>query len=492
VSKVPDSWESIPLGEVIQTRKGKKPRGLGPESEVCKVPYITIKAFEKGIVDKYAPEQEATECKVNDTLLVWDGARSGLSGRGMSGYVGSTIARVRSDLANADYLYYFIDSCYSSLNTQTKGVGIPHVNPAVLNQFEFPLPPSNEQVRIVEKLEELFTDLDNGVAELKAAQVKLGQYRQSLLKSAVDGSLTEQWRAEHADSITETGEQLLQRILKERRERWQQQKLAEFKSKGKKPPKDWQQKYPEPVQPDVLDLPELPHGWVWASIGQCFNVKVGATPSRKEPSYWNGAVPWVSSGEVQFGRIQETKELITLEGLSNSSTQVSPRGSVLLGMIGEGKTRGQAAILDIDAANNQNCAAIRVPETNISSEYVFYWFWSRYSETRRGSSGNNQPALNKTLIEKMPIPISSINEMAQIGELLDTEFVLIKSKDEATEFTIKQAEAQKKNILKSAFSGELVPQDLNDEPASILLERIREERVARSKQKKAQTRKVRA
>src|SRR5690606_15952181 len=88
--------------------------------------------------------------------------------------------------------------------------------------------PENEQARIVEKIEELLSDLDNGVAELKAAQKKLNQYRQSLLKSAVEGILTQQWREDNATSITETGEQLLQRILKERRQRWEQQKLEEF------------------------------------------------------------------------------------------------------------------------------------------------------------------------------------------------------------------------------------------------------------------------
>ncbi|MGK2914926.1 MAG: hypothetical protein ACSLE5_10855, partial [Porticoccaceae bacterium] len=95
------------------------------------------------------------------------------------------------------------------------------------------------------------------------------------------------------------------------------------------------------MQPDTSDLPELPEGWVWSSIGRCFHVAVGATPSRKEPSYWGGYIPWVSSGEVRFSRIANTKEMITENGLNNSSTQINPIGSVLLGMIGEGKTRGQ-------------------------------------------------------------------------------------------------------------------------------------------------------
>ena len=114
-----------------------------------------------------------------------------------------------------------------------------------------------------------------------------------------------------------------------------------------------------------------------------------ATPSRSEASYWNGDVSWVSSGEVQFCRIKATREKITVAGLANSSTRLNPSGSVLLGMIGEGKTRGQAAILDLEACNNQNCAAIWVSETPIRPEFVYYFLWSQYEETRRGSSGNN-------------------------------------------------------------------------------------------------------
>jgi type I restriction enzyme, S subunit len=151
-----------------------------------------------------------------------------------------------------------------------------HVNQASIssktlaNAIPFLLPPSGEQTRIVTKLEELLSDLDAGVAELKAAQKKLAQYRQSLLKAAVEGALTAQWREEQRakHKPTETGAQLLARILQERRARWEAKQLAKFKEQGKAPPKDWQKKYPDPVQPDTSGLPELPLGWVWASVEQ--------------------------------------------------------------------------------------------------------------------------------------------------------------------------------------------------------------------------------
>lgn len=235
------------------------------------------------------------------------------------------------------------------------------------------------------------------------------------------------------------------------------------------------------MQPDTTGLMELPKGWVWTSIGQSFNVAVGATPSRKESTYWNGDIPWVSSGEVRFTNIRDTKEKISVDGLKNSSTNINPIGSVLLGMIGEGKTRGQVSILDIEAANNQNCAAIWVSETDIPSEYVYYWLWSRYEETRKGSSGNNQPALNKSIVEKIPMPLPPLMELEQLTQLLNIALDGIANQEKFIEHSLKQSAAQRKNILKAAFSGQLVPQNPNDEPASVLLERIKAERAKQEK-----------
>ena len=399
------------------------------------------------------------------------------------------VLRGAVDLVNNNYLCHQLNNIdyhpFVSGSTRLK------LTNTAMKQISIIIAPATEQTRIVEKLEELLSDLDAGVAELKTAQKKLEQYRQSLLKAAVEGNLTAEWRQHN--TVKETGAQLLQRILTERRTHWEAKQLAKFKEQGKPPPKDWQKKYPEPVQPDTSNLPELPEGWVWSSIGQCFYVAVGATPSRKEPNYWNGNIPWVSSGEVNFTRITKTKEGITEAGLNNSSTQINPIGSVMLGMIGEGKTRGQVSILDIKAANNQNCAAIWVSKTEIPSEFVYFWLWSRYEKTRQNSSGNNQPALNKFIVENIPFPLPPLSEQRAILAQVCVSIDQIQNQEQLLETSFKQSAAQRKNILKAAFSGQLVPQDPNDEPASLLLERIRAEREKRdaiAKPRKSKTRKI--
>lgn len=382
------------------------------------------------------------------------------------------------------FLIYLLPPYLKAINDATSSITVKHLSSKTLSEILFPLPPLNEQKRIADKIDELFSELDNGIEELETAQKKLELYRQSLLKSAVEGKLSKEWR-ETQTEVSKTGEQLLARILKERRERWEQEKLKEFAEKGKNPPKNWQEKYPEPVQPDTENLPQLPESWVWSSIGQCFEVKIGATPSRKIPDYWNGEIPWVSSGEVRFNLITETKESITPFGLNNSSTQLNPKGSVLLGMIGEGKTRGQVAILDIEAANNQNCAAIWVPQTDISSYYVYYWLWSQYEQTRRSSSGNNQPALNKSIVEKIPFPLTSIDEINEIVKIISRELVKLDELLISNENLLITLKSQKQNILKKAFNGSLVHQDPNDEPAQVLLARIQQQREAEALAKKA-------
>ncbi|MEY2875571.1 MAG: type restriction enzyme subunit [Pseudomonadota bacterium] len=397
----------------------------------------------------------------------------------LDGAIGSTGFHVlRSRWLKPEFLFALVQAhdFIEAMTEVVQGALYPAVRPRDISAYSFSFETPAQQTRIVEKLEELLSDLDAGVSELKAAQKKLSQYRQSLLKAAVEGALTAQWRTQHTP--TATGTQLLESILKERRARWEAKQLAKFAEQGKAAPKGWKKKYSEPTRPETSGLPELPKGWVWSSIGQCFQVAIGATPSRKEPSYWDGAIPWVSSGEVRFSRITATKEMITEQGLKNTSTQINPIGSVMLGMIGEGKTRGQVAILDIPAANNQNCAAIWACETEIPPEYVYYWLWSQYEETRRGSSGNNQPALNKSIVERISFPIAPLDELKQIVRQVDRELNAAAEQERAIEHALKQSAAQRKNILKVAFSGQLVPQDPGDEPAAGLLVRIRAERAA--------------
>ncbi|MBW6459759.1 MAG: restriction endonuclease subunit S [Bacteroidales bacterium] len=161
------------------------------KSDQFSIPYVDIKAFEKGIIERYTDGSKAVICQDGDILIVWDGARCGFTGRAIHGAIGSTLARITPKPGlDKDYLYYFLKSQYQRFNTNVKGMGIPHLNPFIIHHSSFIIPPLPEQHRIVERIEELFSELDNGLASLKQAKEQLKVYRQSVLKWAFEGRLT--------------------------------------------------------------------------------------------------------------------------------------------------------------------------------------------------------------------------------------------------------------------------------------------------------------
>lgn len=388
------------------------------------------------------------------------------------------VIRFGHKLMDERYFMYILNSPISRRNISEHQTGSTRkrISRGNLATILFPVAPLNEQLRIVAKIEELFSELDKGIENLKTAQAQLKVYRQALLKHAFEGKLTAQWRKENQDKL-EPAEVLLKRIQQEREQRYQQQ-LADWETNGKQSSKPKAPKLLPPLTAEELaELPELPEGWGWVRLGQVFNVYVGSTPSRKRADFWNGDIPWVSSSEVAFCRIKATRETITTLGYESASTEVHPVGTVMLAMIGEGKTRGQAAILDIEASHNQNTAAIRVPDSGCYSAFIYQYLVYQYEITRKIGSGNNQKALNKERVSDLIFPLCSIDEMDQIVHCIDEKLSIADQLDQTITTSLQQAEALRQSLLKKAFSGQLVPQDPSDEPASELLARIQAERV---------------
>ena len=322
------------------------------------------------------------------------------------------------------------------LGRMDRSTAVPGLSRDDYNAREVAIPDISEQRRIVAEIEKQFTRLEAGVAALRRVQANLKRYRAAVLKAACEGRLvpTEAELAKAENRKYETGEELLARVVTERRQT----------SPGRRQEQ-------QPATPKASELVRLPDGWIWTTLGACFHVAVGATPSRKEGRFWGGTIPWVSSGEVRFKPIFETREMITSEGLENSSTHLNSSGSVLLGMIGEGKTRGQTAILRVAACNNQNCAAIRVSETPILPDYVYYWLWSQYDETRRTSSGNNQPALNKARVQAAPLPLPPVREQMRIVAEAERLLSVVEDLEAVVSANLQRAARLRHSILQSVF-----------------------------------------
>ena len=394
------------------------------------------------------------------------------------------------------YLNYLLGLL--QLGQLDKSTAIPSLSRDDLYRVEIPLAPAAEQTRIVEKLEELLSDLDAGVAELKAAQKKLGQYRQSLLKAAVEGELTAEWRAARkvgaGDTAPETGAQLLEHILTERRARWEAKQLAKFAEQGKAPPKDWQKKYPEPVRPDTSDVPELPEGWVWASVDQLSEIQGGI---QKQPSRApiTNKYPYLRVANVARGQLK-LEEIHEIELFDGELERLALKPGDVLVVEGNGSLTeiGRCALWDgsIENAVHQN-HLIRVRPIFMESAFVETWLNSsggieRLTKLAATTSGLYTLSVGK--ISRISVPVPPLGEQGHVIEILMTALDEQLRQQVAVEFALKQSAAQRQNILKAAFSGQLVPQDPNDEPASVLLARIRTERALRAAVKKPHGRKT--
>ena len=167
-------------------------------------------------------------------------------------------------------------------------------------------------------------------------------------------------------------------------------------------------------------LGEVPEHWGVSSLGYYASISTGATPDRSKSQYWGGNIPWVKTGEVKYDEITETEEHITYEGVANSAVTLSPPGTLLMAMYGQGVTRGRVALLSISATYNQACAAI-TPNEKIWNEYLRYFFMAAYHAIRDGGNETSQMNLNADIVSKFKVAIPEMEEQHEIVELLDVE-----------------------------------------------------------------------
>ena len=537
------SWVRVPLSEVASVLNGA-PYDSALFSNTEGFPLIRIRDVNAGTTSTfYRGEFEEIHLVKNGDLLV------GMDGDFNSAFWGSQPAllnqRVCKITPNETWyskklLSYLLPGYLTAINEHTSAITVKHLSSKTIGEIDLPLPPLNEQTRIVEKLEELLSDLDDGVNELKAAQKKLGQYRQSLLKAAVEGELTADWRAKqklathstssssprrrgpsavHAPTIKEksldsrlrgndipfvgptevgttlyqsvatavapttmndeTGAELLQRILKERRTRWETKQLAKYTEQNKTPPTSWKEKYPQPVNPDTTDLPKLPEGWVWASLEQL--TEFITSGSRGWANYYSdqGATfirsqninkDWLDLSDIAFVNPPKNTE--------GARTRVQ-RNDLLLTVTGANV--GKAARVDVEleeAYVSQHVSLIRPFDTRFS-EFLHLFLTASAGgrgQLNKDAYGAGKPGLNLQQVGAVTVPLPSSDEIQILMEAVAIQLEAIAEQGQSNNLLFKQSAAQRKNILKAAFSGQLVPQNPNDEPASVLLERIRSER----------------
>lgn len=370
-----------------------------------------------------------------------------------------------------------------------RAVNQSSINQRKLKAFNFSLPPLPEQYRIVEKIETLFSELDSGIANMKIAQAQLKQYRQSVLKSAFEGRLTEAWRKEHANKL-ESAESLLERIKDERKaayekklEAWEGSvKMWEVNGKeGKKPAKPKKLKEITKVTDnELLEMSLIPTNWNFVRMGHLIEEpKYGTSKKCDYDTKGIGVlrIPNIADGVINTDDLKyalfSEDELNTYDLRAGDLLTIRSNGSV--GLV------GKTAI--VNKTNEKYLYAgylIRLrPYETVDSKYLHYVLSSQLlrkqiEQKAKSTSGVNN--INSVELGSLVIPVTAIEEQHQIVNEIESRLSEADVMEKAIDENLKKAEHLRQSILKKAFEGKLVPQDENDEPVSKLLERIKKEK----------------
>ena len=442
VSELPETWATIPLGSVhIDHSISINPSFYSDELfELYSIPAFSdikpeiVKGESVGSNKRLIEDKVVLLSKINPRInRVWY-----VNHKSNLRKICSTewIPFYKLGGLSPKYLKHFLtqDKFRNFLAQNVSGVGgsLMRIKPQTLKDYQFPLPPLPEQHRIVAKIEELFTRLDAGVEALQRAKALLKQYRQAVLKAAVEGRLTEEWRKEDAGEI-EPASVLLERIQAERKQRL---------GKNYKPPR--------PI--DTSNLPELPDGWAWAPLINAAMLHRGY--DLPVQNRINGIYPVVASSSIVG---YHNKKMIDGPGV----------------ITGRSGTIGEVIYIDSDYWPLNTTLYVCDFNGNLP-RFIYYLLKS--IRLQKYLAGTGVPTLNRNIVHPTLVPLPPVSEQVIIANFLDNYFSIIDESEQIIDAELQRSQSLRQSILKRAFAGKLVPQDPADEPASVLLERIRKEK----------------
>ncbi len=444
--------------------------------------------------DAFLHEDRRTRIAPNDVLLTIVGAigrAAGVSRATPRFTLQRSVAVITPLLIDSKFLMYQFESPRVALHLKknAKGTAQKGVYLKTLGNIELWISPLSEQRRIVAKIEELFSELDKGIESLKIAQAQLKVYRQALLKHAFEGKLTAQWREENKDKL-EPPEVLLKRIQAERAQRYQQQ-LADWEAGGKQGSKP---KAPKTVPPltaeELVELPELPQGWVYTRVGAVIDDPTYGT--AKKCDYQTDGVGVLRIPNVVSGRI-DASDLKFAEFRADEigAYKVNCGDILIIRSNGSISIVGRCALVssaDLDYLYAGYLIRLRPNQCLVEPEYLLNAFSvhtvrKQIEKKAKSTSGVNN--INTGEIQSLIVPLCGIDEQKSLQMEIASRLSVIDQLDLTITTSLQQAEALRQSILKKAFSGKLVPQDPCDESASALLLRIKAEKFAHPNKKKA-------
>ena len=379
------------------------------------------------------------------------------------------------------FILYLLRTFEDEIAGKGTGTTFDAITGNQLKTFEIPLPPLPEQHRIVAKIEELFTKLDAGINALHKVQAQLKRYRQSVLKAAFEGKLTEAWGSKHQVEI-EPASVLLERILKERREKWEAEQIEQMKAKGNIPKDDkWKAKYKEPATPDSSVLPEVPDDWRWVKLEQVtYLVTKGSSPRWQGFQYVNDGIVFLRSQNVGWGALDLSNIVYLPEAFNvKEKKSILKEGDVLLNLVGASIGRVAIASDELQGGNmNQAVALIRLVKDGLDNRFLMNYLISPDAQSIIHGKKVDVARANLSLtdVSEFAVPLPPRLEQQAIVFEVERHLSVVDEVEKIITEELKRADRLRQSILKKAFSGGLVSQDPNDELASVLLERIEAKR----------------
>ena len=478
--QLPKGWKIERLGDILQIQNGyafKSIEFIKENPENIHIPLIRQSQLVGNIVDvsncvflnrKYLFDKQNYIVNKGDILIGMSGSIGKVSfyEEDYPALLNQRVGKLNlydNDTFQKDFFAYLLISLESSIIQIAKGMGVQNISSKDIEQLKIPIPPLETQQAIVNKIESLFDEIDEGIGRLKTAAQQIQQYRQSLLKNAFSGELTKEWRSKQADTLPSANELLAQ--IQTAREQHHAQQLADWQTavsqweqngkEGKKPSKP---KAPTQAVKFEENFADLPSEWGAIKINQVAEIFTGATPLKSNTNYYeNGSIPWVTSGSLNNEFVDSADSFVTDLALKETNLKLLPKHTLLVAMYGEGKTRGKCSELLIEATTNQAIAGIVLNEKYpISRKFLKFYMFKNYADIRRQSSGGVQPNLNLSLVGNIIFPLPCLAEQTQIVAILESKLTACDQLAAELAKQLKRAEMLKQAVLKAAFSGSLL------------------------------------
>ena len=395
-----------------------------------------------------------------------------------------------SGIVNA-YVYYYLIASRDYARSRATGTTFLELSGRAFGELSIPVAPTCEQQGIVSKIDELFSELDAGIESLQKARAQLSTYRQSILKHAFEGKLTARWREEHRHRLRSPG-QLLIDIEQERRGHYERQlqdwrnALTVWISQGRcggRPRKPSRRSAITKLAREVIStLPKLPDSWGW---GQLAWMTCGVEYGTSSKSEQTGDVPVLRMGNIHGAQFDWSDLVYTSDRDEIERFRLND-GDVLFNRTNSPELVGKTAVYRGGRPAVFAGYLIRINHMRsvVDSQYLNLFlnsYIARQHGNRVKTDGVNQSNISGAKLLNYPFPYCSIDEQQKTVSILGHALSQVDKMDNGINRQIDLAGTLRQAILQKAFSGQLVPQDTSEEPASFLLSRISAERVQTTK-----------